>query len=211
MVILAPTALTASGSGTDALSYVTSQVSPEADSLLVLFVDSGTPVAGENDIPTITDSLGFTWMLRDTATDVVGATGPFLRGSFFTAEVPTGGDSGAITISFAHVQSSCHWHLTQIRGARNDDPVVQAGHALFSTTVNPSFDLGSGTELPHSRLGRVTLSCPLWWATLGRRLVRIFHTTWRQRPKPSALPLPRPPRRPSWVSRSPWAEKFRRL
>lgn len=138
MVIQIPTVLTSGGSGVNSVSYTTNPVSPDEDSLLVLFVDSAAATSGENDTPTLTDTLGFDWTIRDTAT---GFDGTFLRGTIFTAEVPEGGDSGTITINFAHLQSGCHWHLVQVRGGRNDDPIVQAGHSIYNTTHDPSFNL----------------------------------------------------------------------
>jgi hypothetical protein len=137
VVIQAPTVLSSSGSGTDATDFNTPIVAPDAGALLVLFVDNGTPTSGENDVPTLTDTIGLTWTLRDEAT---GYNGGFIRGSIWTAPAPDG-DSGSIGIHFAHQQSSCHWHLIQVKGANNDDPVVQVGHSIFNTTQNPSFNL----------------------------------------------------------------------
>lgn len=137
MVIQTPTLEISAGSGADASSFVTGVVSPTPGSLLVLFVDNGAAVSGENDIPTITDTIGLTWTQRETN---VGFDGTWLRGTFFTAPAPTG-DVGTVTISFANTQSSCHWHVVEVIGANNDSPIVQAESSIFNTTVNPSFNL----------------------------------------------------------------------
>lgn len=134
MVILAPTVLNSSGSGTDASVFTTPMVSPDPGDLLVLFVDAGSVVTTDNVVPTITDTLGLTWTQRDTAQ---GFGGTYIRGTIFTAPAPDG-DAGTISIHFSQQQSSCHWHLIRVKGANLDAPVVQTVHQAFNTAQNPS-------------------------------------------------------------------------
>lgn len=138
MVIQTPVLLTSSGTGTDGSVFTTASVSPAGDTVLVLFVDAASVAANDNVIPTISGSLGLSWTQRVSE---VNYSTTFLRGTIFTATVPSGGDNGSITITFSEDQSSCHWHLIQIAGASLTDPVVQAESAIFNTTVNPAFDL----------------------------------------------------------------------
>ena len=151
MVIQAPTVLTAGGSGTDGLEYTTAVVGPDAGSLIAVFVEAGALASGENDIPTISDTIGLTWTQVDTE---VGYTGLWMRGTWFVAEADTS-DTGTIKFTFAHTQSNCHWHVIQIKGANNTDPVVQVISTAFNTTVNPSVTLPAPPDPTSLVLGAV--------------------------------------------------------
>lgn len=133
MTLSAPTLVLANGSATDTTVYTTATVSGlAAGDLMELFVSAGCGTAGSNVAPTITGgTLGLTWTNRGSAAN----TSNNLRGTLFTAVVPSTPPTGTIQINFSATQSNCQWHLAKYSDADTSSPIGQfIGQQRVSTT-----------------------------------------------------------------------------
>lgn len=153
--------LTASGSSTDATSYSTASITPAANSLLLLAIETDRAL-GDSVAPTtpVPSGLGATWIqIQNVYFDQSGST---YRLTVFYGVGATG--SGAITIDYGGVtQYGCSWIVDQVLGATRSAPIIKQSKksAEPAASLEASISLSLDASITP---GNVVWMCATWEA-----------------------------------------------
>lgn len=130
---ITPTELTAGGTSTDATSFVTASITPQANDPIHVCVYSSVSGSDPN-IPTVTGN-SITWTQVITKASTVAQT-QHRRITLFRGAAASPA-TGTITFDFAgQTQSSCSWKIVQYDGADQTGAEIVQSNSAEGTNVS---------------------------------------------------------------------------
>ena len=127
---IAPVLVTENSSTTDGTSFATASVTPAANTLHILLMESSHATAAE--APSSVTGNGLTWnaVTNGSAANATGVRRVSARYAFGTAP-----STGAITMNFSGTMTGLAWSLIALPGGKLGDPRQATSNTASSTTI----------------------------------------------------------------------------